>query len=425
MSIEERHAKDCASHRGKRCNCVARYRGEVRDSRGRKVRSGWSTSRAQAVSWEKEAFVAVRHGRLRASVPTTVRQAGVALIAGMRSGAILDRSGKPYKPKTVRSYEHALLTYIYPLLGNRKISALRRADIQGFVEEMRALGAAPSTVHNRLDPLRVIIRRAIDNEELLVDPCARLKLPVVRNARTRIEPSTTAEALISALPEEEQAFWALAFLAGLRRGELRGLQVDDIDFDAGLVRVRRGWDDVEGEIGPKTFAGARDIPMMGELRRICRAHKLQTGRHGRQLFLGRTATDPFFASTLRARALKAWGWRRVPNPNPGRPQAIWIKARADALEPLTPHEARHCAASYMIAAGMDWKKITEFIGHSDVRTTYNRYGKVVPEDVPQAAVQLDEYFDRGRARLESRPEAGGNIGGSVTDLKPPPPAPSG
>ena len=323
-------------------------------------------------------MVAVRHGRLRASTPTTVRQAGIALVAGMRSGAILDRSGKPYKPKTVRGYEHGLKTYIYPLLGSRKVSSLRRADIQGFVEEMRALGAAPSTVHNRLDPLRVIVRRSIDNDELLVDPCARLKMPVVRNARTRIESSTTAEALIAALPESEQAFWALALFAGVRRGELRGLQVDDIDFDAGLVRVRRGWDDVEGEIDPKTFAGARDIPMVGELRRICRAHKLQTGRNGTQLFLGRTPADPFYPSTIRARALKAWGWKQVPNPNPGPPQTIWIKARPDALAPLTPHEARHCAASYMIAAGMDWKKITEFIGHSDVRTTYNRYGKVSP-----------------------------------------------
>ena len=108
------------------------------------------------------------------------------LVGAVRSGAILDRSGKPCKPKTVRSYEHALEHYIYPLLGGRKVSSLKRADMQAFVEEMRELGAAPSTVHNRLDPLRVIVRRSIDNDELLVDPCARLKMPVVRNRRTRI-----------------------------------------------------------------------------------------------------------------------------------------------------------------------------------------------------------------------------------------------
>jgi integrase len=250
-------------------------------------------------------------------------------------------------------------------------------------------------------------------------------MPIIRNNRTRIESSTTAEALIAALPESEQAFWALALFAGVRRGDLRAMQVDDVDFDAGLVRVRRGWDDLEGEIDPKTFSGARNIPMVGELRRICRAHKLQTGRHGHQLFLGRPPVDPFYPSTVRTRALKAWGWKQVRDPTPGRPSAIWIKARPDALEPLTPHEARHCAASYMIAAGMDWKKITEFLGHSDVRTTYNRYGKVVPDDLAPAAAQLDEYFERSRERFETGREAGGKSGGSLTGLRPPPPAPTG
>lgn len=49
----------------------------------------------------------------------------------MRSGAILDRSGKAYKPKTVRSYEHALENHIYPLLGSRKVSSLRAPAAAG------------------------------------------------------------------------------------------------------------------------------------------------------------------------------------------------------------------------------------------------------------------------------------------------------
>ncbi|MHB1571859.1 MAG: tyrosine-type recombinase/integrase [Solirubrobacteraceae bacterium] len=353
---------------------------------GRKIRSHWTASKAEAVAWRQEAVIALRQGRLRRAAPTTVQEAGDALIVGMRTGAVLDRSGKAYKPKTVRTYEHALRTYVYPLLGHRKVGSLRRADVQGFIEEMRAGGASPSTVHNRLDPLRVILRRAIDNDELMVDPCARLNLPVIRNNRTRIEAPAMAEALIAALPESEQAFWALAFYAGLRRGELRALRVDDVDFESGLVRVRRGWDDVEGEIAPKSFAGKREVPMMGELRRICRAHKLQTGRHGAQLFLGRTPADPFYPSTVRARARKAWS--------------------AAGLEPLTAHEARHCAASYMIACGLDWKKVSEFIGHTDVRTTFNRYGKVVEEDLSEAAERLDAYFARHRDEADRGTQVG-------------------
>ena len=127
MSIEERHTKDCATRNGRRCNCVAHYRAEVRDPTGRKIRSAWSLSRAQAIAWQQEAVLAVRQGKLRASASTTVVEAGMALVAGMRSGAVLDRSGKPYKPKTIRTYEQALQTYIYPVLGNRKVSSLRRA----------------------------------------------------------------------------------------------------------------------------------------------------------------------------------------------------------------------------------------------------------------------------------------------------------
>ena len=65
----------------------------------------------------------------------------------------------------------------------------------------------------------------------------------------------------------------------------------------------------------------------------------------------------------------------------------------------------------MIAEGTDWKKITELTGHSDVRTTYSRYGKVVPEDLAPAAAQLEEYFDLERARLESRAQAGARLVG--------------
>ena len=386
VGIEVRHEPRCVSRDGRRCNCRPSYRGHVKDTGGRKVRSAWSISRAQAIAWRQEAVVAVRHGRLRAPTPTTVREAGTELIAGMRSGAVLDRSGTPYKPSTIRGYERDLKKYIEPYLGERRIASLRRADVQAFVESMRELGAAPATVHNRLDPLRVLVRRAIDNEELLVDPCAQLRLPLVRNNRTRIEAPASAEALIAALPVGEQAFWALAFFAGLRRGELRALRVVDVDFDAAVVRVRRGWDDVDGEITPKTFAGTREVPMMGELRRICRAHKLKTGRHGDQLFLGRTTTLPFVNSTVRARARKAW--------------------KACGLEPLTAHEARHCAASYMIACGLDWKKISEFLGHTDVRTSFNRYGKVVEQDLNDAAAKLDAYFNRHRQEAQDGTPAG-------------------
>jgi integrase len=88
---------------------------------------------------------------------------------------------------------------------------------------------------------------------------------------------------------------------------------------------------------------------------------------------GRTRTAAFVRSTLRSRALKAWA--------------------AAELEPLTPHEARHTAASYMAAAGLTPKEAQEAMGHADIRTTLNIYAKAVPGWQQQAAAKLDAYLE--------------------------------
>ena len=89
---------------------------------------------------------------------------------------------------------------------------------------------------------------------------------------------------------------------------------------------------------------------------------------------GRTATEPFYGSTVRARANAAWS--------------------AAGLEPITPHEARHCAISYFIASGMDWKRISTYAGHSDIRQTWNRYGHLIPGADVEAGERLSAYLDR-------------------------------
>ena len=56
----------------------------------------------------------------------------------------------------------------------------------------------------------------------------------------------------------------------------------------------------------KTGAGRRAVPMAFVVRRELTAHKARTGRGGHDLVFGRTATEVFYASTIRARANKAW-----------------------------------------------------------------------------------------------------------------------
>ena len=48
--------------------------------------------------------------------------------------------------------------------------------------------------------------------------------------------------------------------AGLRRGEMMALRIEDIDLDQGVIHVRRGWDTLEGEITTKS-GRERTVPI--------------------------------------------------------------------------------------------------------------------------------------------------------------------
>ncbi len=304
--IRVRHSRTCSSHEGGRCSCKPTYQAQAYDTRtGRQVWRTFATLSA-AKLWRQDAQVALRRGTMRPPTAKTIAEAAEVLIKGAHDGTILDRGGKPYKPSTARGYEQLLRAYVVPALGAWKLTQIQRRDVQDFVDGLRSQGLSPSTIANILDPLRVIFRRAIRRDEVALDPTENLDLPAIRGRRDRIEPPEVAHELLAALPDTAKAFWAVALFCGLRRGELRGLQWTNVDFDNGVIRVERSWDPVKGPVDVKTGAGRRAVPMAFVVRRELMAHKQRTKRDGPDLVFGRTATEAFFASTIRARANKAW-----------------------------------------------------------------------------------------------------------------------
>lgn len=143
-------------------------------------------------------------------------------------------------------------------------------------------------IRNKVDPLRVIIREAFENEEVAVDPFDKLSLPQGSGKRKRVADRTEAETLLNTLPETERPVWATAFYVGLRRAELRALRWSDIEIagNESEIRVRRVRNVGKAErVGGKSDAATRDIPLPDKLRRILVEHKLRSGRGGDDLVL--------------------------------------------------------------------------------------------------------------------------------------------
>ena len=83
----------------------------------------------------------------------------------------------------------------------------------------------------------------------------------------------------------------------------------------------------------------------------------------------------------------------------------WTEA---GLDRITPHSCRHTFASLMIAAGVNAKALSTFMGHANIGITLDRYGHLMPGSEEEAAGLLDAYLTAQRERAEA--QAGGATG---------------
>jgi len=365
---------------------AVRWRGVVNLKATGKQRGPWTASRAEAQAWLTKARGEAASGHRRRSDGVTLRAAWDAFYAGAQAGTITHRTG-PYKPATLRGYERGYRRFDAEL-GAHRLDAIRRADLQAFIDAWEAAGVPASTIHNRLDPIRALYRRAIQRDKVAVNPTTNLVVPRVDNMRERFATREEAAALIAAVGEAERALWATAFYGGLRRGELRALRWAHVSFADGLIRVQRSWDDEAGDSAPKTRAAIRKVPIADQLAPLLKAHKLATGRAGSDLVFGRSATEAFVPRTVRNRALSAWAAA-----NATQAAALGRPLRgAEALTPIGLHEARHTFASLLIAAGANAKALSVMMGHASIAITFDRYGKLMPGAEAEAGHKLSAYL---------------------------------
>jgi integrase len=187
-------------------------------------------------------------------------------------------------------------------------------------------------------------------------------------------------ALLDKLGGYERAIFATAAYAGLRRGELRALRVENIREDG--ISVEHGWDDVVGEILPKSKAGLRLALLPETLRTILTEYVTRTGRSGSDLIFGRTPTEPFTPSHVRKSANKVW----------------------TEGERVTLHRLRHACRSFLGDAGVPEERCDRYMGHSSGKVG-RRYSHALRGQRIEDAQRFEHYLNREAAEIVTLPTA--------------------
>lgn len=277
--------------------------------------------------------------------------------------AWLQRSAaKGLERTTTRAYRSHVDLHINPRLGGERLSRLTTPRIERFCDELAAATTA-ATAARALSSLKAILREAQRRGAVAQNVArdVRVDLSKRRKERVQIPSKEDIKAVLAAAGPQWRPLFKIAVLTGLRSSELRALTWQDLDLDAGVLRVRRRADRWNELGDPKSAASRRDVPLGPAA-----VETLRTWRHE----CPKGQLDLVFPNMSGRIETLGNIWTRGLKP---------AQAKA-GVKPFGMHQLRHVYASWLINQGLPPKRIQHLMGHSSITMTYDTYGHLLPAE---------------------------------------------
>ncbi|MFB9730194.1 site-specific integrase [Haloechinothrix salitolerans] len=322
-------------------------------------------------------------------------------------------SSRMVDPSSQLRYESVYRLHIEPTLGKRQIKAIKPSDVSTWQTELGERHGPSTVATARLVVLGTLDLAAAD--DLIKKNPARSKAvqKVVTGSTEKIQAwgDATVFALIDAHPESLRLLPTIGASCGLREGELFGLAVEDIDFDEGLIHVRRQIKKIGREYVfalPKNDR-TRIVPMSDWTAENIRLHlekcppepctlpwEKPSGKPRTHNVLvrwrdGRHMTSRAYSETCWKPALVTAGV--IPAPvKDKRGHKRYATTRREGT-----HQLRHYYASVMLADGVNIRELAEYLGHADPGFTLRIYAHMLPDSHDRARKAIDTRMFRPRA----------------------------
>ncbi|MEY4961364.1 MAG: Prophage LambdaBa04, site-specific recombinase, phage integrase family [Actinomycetota bacterium] len=307
---------------------------------------------------------------------------------------------------TLMGYQKIIRTHLNPTFGNRILSEIEPADVSAFYRKLRSSGRrdakAPGAAlsENTVSKIHLVFSAILDDAQaqgnLFSNPVKHrtVKAPS-QGRRTR---SLTAldevlskeqlKALLEWIRERSQddlyTLWHLIAMTGVRRSEAIALRWADINFEEGMMSVRRAADtSLSRSVKATKTYKSRHVKLDAQTLELLASYRELRGKLGHQFATG----DAYIFSTLENNL-------RVPNDVTARWSRLIIKAQEELpnLPSVTIKGLRHTHATLLLQSGINPKIVQERLGHSDIGTTLDIYTHVTPTIQSEAVKTFTDWL---------------------------------
>jgi integrase len=300
---------------------------------------------------------------------------------------------------TIDGYRRHLAIHVLPAIGSMKLQDVRPQHLDALYAQLLSsgyrghgpqAGLSPRTTRYVHCILLKAFGDAVRKDALERNPATAATAPSPKSTRAPEmswwRPDELRTFLAATAKDPLGPLFRLAAMTGMRRGEVCGLQWDDVDLDASRLTVRRQIVTIDHKLvvsgRTKTDHGLRDIDLDPLTVSTLRAHKAR--QSALRLKMGEGYRD------------EGWVFSEA-NGSPLHPEMVAKVFRRRAARAGVPdirfHDLRHTHVAHLIAAREQPLMIAKRLGHSSPSFSLARYGHLMDKAGAQAASAVARLVD--------------------------------
>jgi integrase len=267
---------------------------------------------------------------------------------------------------TKESYRIACEKHIIPRVGSILLKTFEPIHIQHLTAGMARDEVGSRTRQNAFTVLRAAVGHAFRLRMISTDPFEHAAKPT--HETEPIFPFTLAESkllLSETVGQRHHIAIQLGIAAGMRQGEIFGLEWDRIDWKASQIRIDQQAVEISGRstlAKPKTKASIRTIDLTASTIDALRQHRGILMAEG-------NASSKLVYPGERGKGVQSRGTFRVKTWDP-----LLVQL---AIEHRGFHHTRHTYATLALGAGIPPTVVSKQLGHAKVSTTMDIYSHVL------------------------------------------------